>query len=68
MTPRWVAAPQQKKKIPFYLTFFLPVVLYECETWCHTLREQHGLRVFGNRVLRTGFRPKWALVAVRRGK
>jgi hypothetical protein len=31
------------------------VVLYECETWSLTLREEHRLRVFENRVLR---RPK----------
>jgi hypothetical protein len=30
----------------------LPVVLYGCETWCLTLREEHRLRVFENRVLR----------------
>jgi len=29
-----------------------PVVLYGCETWSLTLREQRGLRVFENRVLR----------------
>jgi hypothetical protein len=28
------------------------VVLYGCETWPLTLREEHRLRVFGNRVLR----------------
>jgi hypothetical protein len=31
----------------------LPVVLYGCETWSLTLREEHILRVFENRVLRT---------------
>jgi hypothetical protein len=36
----------------------LPVVLYECETWSLTLREEHRLRVFENRVLRTIFGPK----------
>jgi hypothetical protein len=30
----------------------LPLVLYGCETWSLTLREEHRLRVFGNRVLR----------------
>jgi hypothetical protein len=30
----------------------LPVVLYGCETWSLTLREEHRLRVFENRVLR----------------
>jgi hypothetical protein len=30
----------------------LPVVLYGCETWSPTIREEHKLRVFKNRVLR----------------
>jgi hypothetical protein len=30
----------------------LPVVLYGCETWSLTLREEHRLRVFQNGVLR----------------
>jgi hypothetical protein len=34
------------------------VVLYGCETWSLTLREEHRLRVFENRVLRRKFRPK----------
>jgi hypothetical protein len=29
----------------------IPVVLYGCETWCLTVREEHKLRVFENRVL-----------------
>jgi hypothetical protein len=41
-----------------YRTIILPVVLYGCETWSLTLREEHGLRVFKNRVLRTIFGPK----------
>jgi hypothetical protein len=36
----------------------LLVVLYGCETWSLTLREEHRLRVFENRVLRRIFRPK----------
>jgi len=36
----------------------LPVVLYGCETWSLTLREERRLRVFENRVLRRVFRPK----------
>jgi len=36
----------------------LPVVLYECETWSLTLREERRLKVFENRVLRKVFRPK----------
>jgi hypothetical protein len=34
------------------------VVLYGCETWSLTLREEHRLRVFENRVLWKIFRPK----------
>jgi hypothetical protein len=33
-------------------TVILPAVLYGCETWSPTLREEHRLRVFENRVLR----------------
>jgi hypothetical protein len=35
-----------------------PVVLYGCETLSLTLREEHRLRVFENRVLRRIFGPK----------
>ena len=34
------------------------VVLYGCETWSLTLREERRLRVFENRVLRRVFGPK----------
>jgi hypothetical protein len=33
-------------------TIILPLVLYGCESWSLTLREEHRLRVFKNRVLR----------------
>ena len=36
----------------------MPVVLYGCETWSLTLREERRLRLFENRVLRTIFGPK----------
>ena len=36
-------------KVKIYRTIILPVVLYGCETWSLTLREEHRLR-----VLRTG--------------
>jgi hypothetical protein len=36
----------------------LPVVLYGCETWSLTLREERRLRVFENRILRRIFEPK----------
>ena len=45
-------------KIKIYRTIILPVVLYGCETWSLTLREEHRLRVFENRVLRKIFGPK----------
>jgi hypothetical protein len=32
--------------------------VFECETWSLTLREEHRLRVFENRVLRKIFGPK----------
>jgi hypothetical protein len=44
-------------KIRIYKTIILPVVLYGCETWSLTLREEYRLRVFKNRVLRI-FAPK----------
>jgi hypothetical protein len=34
------------------MTIILPVVLYGCETCSLTLRKEHRLRVFENRVLR----------------
>ena len=36
-------------------SIILPVVLYECETWSLTLREERKLRVFENMVLRRIF-------------
>ena len=45
-------------KIKIYRTTVLPVVLYGCETWSLTVREEHGLRVFENRMLRRIFGPK----------
>ena len=39
-------------------TLIKSVVLYECETWSLTLRKEHRLRVFENRVLRRLFGPK----------
>jgi hypothetical protein len=45
-------------KVRIYKTIVLPVVLYGCETWSLTVREEHNLRVFENRVLRRIFGPK----------
>jgi hypothetical protein len=44
--------------LEFSETIILPVVLYGCETWSLTLREEHRLGVFENRVLRRIFGPK----------
>jgi hypothetical protein len=41
-----------------YKIIILPVVLYGGETWSLTLKEDHRLRVFENRVLRRIFGPK----------
>jgi hypothetical protein len=45
-------------KIKIYKTVILPVVLYGCKTWSVTLKEEHRLRVFENRMLRRIFEPK----------
>jgi hypothetical protein len=45
-------------KIKIYKTVILPVVLYGCETWSLTLREELRPRVFENRVLRRIFGPE----------
>jgi hypothetical protein len=45
-------------KIRIYKTTILPVALYGCETLSLTLREEHRLRVFENRVLRRIYGPK----------
>jgi hypothetical protein len=45
-------------KVKIHNTIILPVVLYGCETWSLTLREEHRLRVFQNREPRRIFGPK----------
>ncbi|KAJ4452129.1 hypothetical protein ANN_03647 [Periplaneta americana] len=45
-------------KVRIYKTVILPVLLYGCETWTLTLREEHRLRVFQNKVLRKIFGAK----------
>jgi hypothetical protein len=49
---------QHETTCSFETEIILPVVLYGCETWSLTLREEHRLRVFENRVLRRIFGPK----------
>jgi hypothetical protein len=40
-------------KMRIYKTMILSVVLYGCEAWIPTLREEHRLRVFENRKTKT---------------
>jgi hypothetical protein len=49
------------KKIKIHRTITLPVVLYGCETWSLTLREEHRLRVLGNGMLGKIFTLKWGV-------
>jgi hypothetical protein len=60
-SPKYFVFPSHIKKnlkTKIYKTVILPVVLYGCETWSLTLREEHRLRVCENRVLRRIFGPK----------
>jgi hypothetical protein len=50
-------------KIKIYKTLILPFVLYGCEIHSLTLREEHRLRVFKNRVLRRLYVPEMGEVA-----
>jgi hypothetical protein len=52
----WLGGKEIKIKI--YRTVIFPVVLYGCETWSLTLREERRLMVFENRVLRGVLWPK----------
>jgi len=45
-------------KLKIHRTVILPIVLYGCETWLLTLKEEHRISVFVNRVLRRTFGPK----------
>jgi hypothetical protein len=45
-------------KIRIYKSIILPVVRYGCKIWSPTLREDHRLRVFENRLLRRILGPK----------
>ena len=48
----------KRVKIEIYRTIIMSVVLYGCETWSLTFREECRLRVFEYRVLRRIFWPK----------
>jgi hypothetical protein len=56
--PSVFSSAVKKLKIRIHKMIILPVVLYGCETWSLTLREEHRLRVFENTVLRRIFGPK----------
>jgi hypothetical protein len=55
MSPTFLS---KNTKINMYRTIILPVVLYGCETWSLTLREECGTWVLENKVLRRIFGPK----------
>ena len=46
------------KNLEIYRTIILPIVLYGCEIWSLTLREERKLKVFENMVLRRIFGPR----------
>jgi hypothetical protein len=46
------------RSVEIYRTIILQVVLYVCENWSLSLREERRLRVFENRVSRRIFGPK----------
>jgi hypothetical protein len=50
--------PLRSLEINTYKAIILLVILYGRETWSLTLRQEHRLRVFGNRVLRRIFGTK----------
>ena len=52
--------PSKNLKVKIYRNIILAFVLYGCETWSLTLREERRLRVFESRVLRRIFGPKRA--------
>ena len=47
-----------RNKVKAYKTIILPVVLYGCETWSLTIREEYRLSVFENKVLKKIFGAK----------
>jgi hypothetical protein len=53
--PSVFSVAAEKLKIRIYKAIILPVVLYGFDTWSLTLREEHRLGVFENRLLRRIF-------------
>ncbi|KAJ4438661.1 hypothetical protein ANN_14608 [Periplaneta americana] len=52
------ASARLKEQLSAFLSYILPVVLYGCEAWTLTLRDEQRLRVFKNKVLRKIFGAK----------
>jgi hypothetical protein len=52
LIPRSPHGDSMNLQIKIYKTINVPAVLYGSETWSLTLREEHRLRVFENRVIR----------------
>ncbi|KAJ4431821.1 hypothetical protein ANN_20426 [Periplaneta americana] len=50
--------PSKNLKVRIYKTVILQVVLYGCQTWTLTLREEHRLTAFENKLLRKIFGAK----------
>jgi len=48
----------KQTRIKIYGNIILSFILYGCETWALTLREERRLRMFENKVLRRIFGPK----------
>jgi hypothetical protein len=60
LKPEWWGSSRllsRNVKVKIYKTIILPL-MYGCETWSPTLREERRLRVFENRVLRRIFGPQ----------
>jgi hypothetical protein len=49
----WIVSRRKNLKIKICKTVILPVVLYGCETWSHTLKEKQRLRIFGPKRRKT---------------
>ena len=47
--------PSKNVNIKIYRSIILPIVVYGCETWSLTLREERILKVFENRMFRRIF-------------
>jgi len=50
-------SPLKNLRNKTHKTIILPIVLYGRETWSLTLRDEHEVRIFENRVLRRIFGP-----------